>query len=161
MTLKHAQVAGTGGLNLSDDPTQSGKIQPSDWDADHIYDIAVTLGAYQVLTNVGAAYDTVANAKGLGIALVDMTGIDTIEFRVFYNKIGTGTLSWQLWNQTDGAQVGVITDAAAAGDNKLGSAQITGLALSGLKVLRVRAQSTNAADDPVFYGAALLLRQTG
>lgn len=142
------------------DGADSTLVQPGDWNSDHIYDIAVTLGAYQVLTNVGAAYDTVANAKGLGIAIVDMTGIDTVEFRVFYNKVGTGTLSWQLWNHTDSAQVGVITDSAAAADNKLGSAQITGLALTGLKVLRIRAQSSVAADDPVYYGGALLLRQT-
>jgi hypothetical protein len=109
-----------------------------------------------VLTNVGANYDTIAQARGLGVAVVNMTGITTIDFRVNVNKVGTGTQSWQLWNETDGAQIGVIDDAGASG-NKTLTTTINGVSLTGKKLLRIRAKSTTAADDPVYYGAALHL----
>jgi hypothetical protein len=107
------------------------------------------------LTNVGTAYDSVANAKGLGIGLLNFTGITQLTFCVYYSKVGTGVLSWQLWNDTDGSQIGVITDSAAAGDNKVQQATFS-VSLAGVKRIRVRAKSTVATDDPVFYGAAVL-----
>jgi hypothetical protein len=76
---------------------------------------------------------------------------------VHVNKAGTGTQSWQLWNETDGTQVAVIDDAAAVGDNKI-LTTTAGVNLSGLKKIRVRAKSTTAADDPVYYGACAVLR---
>lgn len=111
----------------------------------------------ETLTNVGAAYDSIPASKGLGIQDVDFTGITQVLFRVRVNKVGTGTQSWQLWNETDGVQIGVIDDAAAAGDNKLllGTFAVN---LTGVKTVRVRAKSTNAADDPVYYGASILPR---
>lgn len=117
----------------------------------------ISIGGFQTLTNVGAAYDTVANAKGLGIALVDFTGCSGIRFDVFVNKIGTGTQSWQLWNDTDGSQITVIDDAGATGDKVLTVQTAAGLP-TGVKRVRVRAKSTTAADDPIFYGAALGLQ---
>jgi len=116
----------------------------------------VALGAYVVLTNVGANYDTVAVSRGLGIALVDFTGAASVAFRVRCNKVGTGTQSWQLWNETDGAEIVHIDDAAAAGDNKLLSGS-SNVSLTGQKVVRVRCKSTVAGDDPVYYGASILL----
>lgn len=83
-----------------------------------------------------------------------MTGVSSIVFTVQVNKIGTGTQSWQLWNETDSAQVGVIADSGAAG-NKTLTTTISGLALSGVKRLRVRAQSSVSTDDPLYYGASL------
>lgn len=114
----------------------------------------VSLGGYLVLTNVGASYDAIAISQGLGHVEVNMTGITSVVFTVRVNKIGTGTQSWQLWNETNSAQVGVIADSGAAG-NKTLTATFSGLALSGVKLLRVRALSTVAADDPVYYGASL------
>ena len=107
------------------------------------------------LTNVGSAYDAIPASKGLGIQDVDFTGVTQVVFRVFVNKIGTGTQSWQLWNVTDGAQVAVIDDAGVAGDKTLSVTQ--NVALSGVKTLRVRAKSTVAGDDPVVYGTSVLL----
>jgi hypothetical protein len=111
------------------------------------------------LTNVGSTYDTTTcpQSKGLGIQDIDFTGVTSIVFRVHYNKIGTGTLSWQLWNDTDSAELARIDDAAAAADNKKGSVTAA-VALSGEKTVRVRCKSTQAADDPVFYGASVLTR---
>jgi hypothetical protein len=108
------------------------------------------------LTNVGTTYDAVAASKGLGMGLVDFTGAVSIIFWVKYNKVGTGTLSWQLWNETDGQEIGVITDADAAADNK---SQESTFAINGTgtKRLRVRAKSSVGTDDPVFYGAAVSL----
>lgn len=118
-----------------------------------------TIGSYNVLTNVGAAYDAVANAKGLGIALIDFTGYTSIDFRAFVSKVGTGIQSWQLWNVTDGTQLAVIDDpaASAAGDKMLNITVAIAVPIVGKKVVRVRAKSTVAADDPVFYGAAVAL----
>jgi hypothetical protein len=88
---------------------------------------------------------------------VQGAGISGVEFVVRYNKVGTGTISWQLWDDTTSAEVGVIDDAAAAGDNKQGLVNITPASpLSpGLHTLRVRCKSTVATDDPVYYGASL------
>jgi hypothetical protein len=114
----------------------------------------VSLGGCVVLTNVGASYDAIAQSRGLGFVEIDMTGIASIVFTVQCNKIGTGTQSWQLWNETNSQQVGVIADAGSTG-NKVLTATFSGLALTGVKRLRVRALSTVAADDPAYYGASL------
>jgi hypothetical protein len=120
-----------------------------------------SLGATVVLTNVGAAYDTIDAARGLGFVRLEGAGISGVEFTVRYNKIGTGTLSWQLWDDTTAAEVGVIDDAAAAGNNKQSQVSIIpGSPLApGLHTLRVRCKSTVAADDPVYYGATLRVRR--
>lgn len=110
-----------------------------------------------VLTNIGTAYDSIAASKGLGFQDIDFTGMGQLVFRVMWNKVGTGTLSWQLWNQTDGVEITRIDDAAAAGDNKTNSVVVP-VNLTGLKTVRVRAKSTVGADDPVYYGASVAVR---
>lgn len=122
-----------------------------------MHDQSVSIGSFVTLTNVGANYDTTQGARGLGVALVNFVGVSQIDFRVAVNKIGTGMQSWQLWNQTDAQEVGVIDDAGAAGE-KILTATINTIP-SGEKLLRIRAKSTVAADDPVFGGATLLLRR--
>jgi hypothetical protein len=107
------------------------------------------------LTNVGSAYDAIPASKGLGMAIFDFTGVTSLTLAVWVNKIGTGTQSWQVWNHTDSAQIGVIDDAGAAGDKLL--QQTFAVALTGTKVVRVRAKSTVAADDPILYSAAFRL----
>lgn len=121
----------------------------------------VSMGGYTVLTNVGATYDSSGPAKGLGFVRLETAGITGLEWHVRWNKIGTGTLSFQLWNETDGTELGVINDAAAAGDNRSQTLTITpGSPLdAGMKVLRVRAKSTVVADDPVYYGSTLRIRR--
>jgi hypothetical protein len=113
--------------------------------------LTVCFGGYVVLTNVGAAYDTIAQARGLGTAEIDFTGCTRIDFGVRVNKVGTGTQNWQLWNETDSAQLVLIQDAAAAGDNKNLTNFITSGLPTGVKRVRVRALSSVAADDPVYY----------
>lgn len=107
------------------------------------------------LTNVGSSYDAIAASRGLGIQDVDFTGIAQVVFRVRVNKVGTGTQSWQLWNDTDGTEIARIDDAGAAGDNK-SLVVIANVSLIGIKTVRVRAKSTVSNDDPVFYGASVL-----
>jgi hypothetical protein len=111
------------------------------------------------LLNVGASYDAIAASKGLGFAEIDFTGVTSIVFRVRCNKVGTGTISWQLWNETDAAEIGVINDAAA-GDNKNLSVTISSGIPTGVKQVRVRCKSTVAGDDPVFYGSSIRLVRT-
>lgn len=107
------------------------------------------------LTNVGANYDTIDAARGLGIQRIDFRGATTITFDVFVNKIGTGTQSWQLWNETDGTEIGVINDSGAAGRKFLSA--VFNVDIAAIKLCRVRAKSTVATDDPLFFGASVLL----
>lgn len=109
------------------------------------------------LTNVGASYDAIPASKGLGLQDIDFTGVESLRFRVRWNKVGTGTLSWQLWNETDGLEITRIDDAAAAGDNKTNVVTVPISGLTGIKTVRVRAKSTVSADDPTFYGASILV----
>jgi len=106
-----------------------------------------------ILTNVGSSYDAISAAKGLGLGLVDLTGMTSITLAVFVNKVGSGTLSWQLWNVTNGVELGVITDSGASGEKLLQQTFV--IAVSGVKVLRLRVKSTVPGDDPIFYGAAI------
>lgn len=108
------------------------------------------------LTNVGTSYDAIAASQGLGWGRIDFTGVTQVKMDLRVNKIGTGTQSWQLWNETDGSQIGVIDDAGAAGVKTL-SATFT-VSLTGEKLVRIRAKSTVAADDPVFLCGAILAK---
>jgi hypothetical protein len=108
------------------------------------------------LTNVGSSYDAIPAAKGLGFADIDLTGVTQIVFRVRWNKVGTGTISWQLWSDTDSTEIARIDDAAAAGDNK-SLAVTANVSKTGVHSVRVRCKSTVATDDPVFYGASVRL----
>jgi len=124
---------------------------------------SVSFGGFATLTNVGAAYDTTTTvfaSQGLGLVRVQTAGITGAEFTVRVNKIGTGTQSWQLWNETDSSEIAVVDDAGAAGVKMLTvSVSLPGPLTAGLKTLRVRAKSTTAADDPLYLGASLLIRR--
>jgi hypothetical protein len=109
------------------------------------------------LTNVGATYDAIDASLGLGLGYFNLTGVTNIDFLVKVKKIGIGTQSWQLWNETDAAEIGVINDAAAAGNAKNLSATFA-VNLTGVKLLRIRAKSTVAGDDPIFLGGAINCR---
>ena len=113
-----------------------------------------TFGAYLVLTNVGTSYDAVAPSKGLGIALIDFSNVSVIYFHVFVNKVGSGTQSWQLYNVTDAAEIGVINDAGTTGDKVLSLSITTGIP-AGEKLVRILAKSTTSGDDPVYYSATI------
>ena len=122
---------------------------------------SISLGAFVQLTNIGTAYDGSNPARGLGIARIQTAGITAFEFGVAVNKVGSGTQSWQLWNETDGAEIAVIDDAGAAGVKFLSVVETLPAPLgAGFKILRVRAKSTTAADDPIFLGATLMLQRT-
>jgi hypothetical protein len=112
---------------------------------------SVSLGGYTLLTNIGTAY------KVLATAVVDFTNITAIDYLARWNKVGTGAQSWQLWNATDGVELAVFTDAAVAGDNRTQETTVA-VALAGLKEIQVRGKSTTNADDPIFYGASVVLR---
>jgi hypothetical protein len=123
---------------------------------------SVSLGSGQfTLTNVGTTYDAHALTPGFGFALVQAAGITQVVFAVKVQKIGTGTQSWQLWNETNASEVAVIDDAAAAGAVKMLSTTVNfDPALGpGIKTVRVRVKSTVAQDDPVYFGAALSIRR--
>lgn len=120
--------------------------------------IGCGIGSLVTLTNIGTTFDAITASKGLGFAVIDFTGATSLTFGVFVSKIGTGTQTWQLWNVTDGVEVTHIDDAGAVGDKLLTTTINTGLPSAGVKILRVRAKSTVAADDPVYYGAGLLVK---
>lgn len=121
---------------------------------------SISLGGFQALTNIGAAYDSINASAGLGLCAVQLAGITQVTFGVLVNKIGTGTQSWQLWNETDGTEIGVIDDAGAAGVKTLQTTLNFSPALSaGIKTVRIRAKSTTAADDPIYFGGTILIRR--
>ena len=118
----------------------------------------ISLGGYNVLTNVGATYDAIAAARGLGLVRLNFAGVSSLEWGVAVQKIGTGTQSWQLWNETDGVEMAVINDAGAATTKFLNGPPVTNGSLpAGEKLVRIRAKSTVAADDPVYFGGWLVL----
>lgn len=120
----------------------------------------VSLGALVTLTNVGATYDAITASQGLGVALIQTAGITQVIFGVKVQKVGTGTQSWQLWNETDGTEVAVIDDAGAATTKTLSTTVNFDPALgAGMKTIRVRAKSTVAADDPVYFGGTISIRR--
>ena len=113
--------------------------------------IIIALGGFITLTNVGASYDTTNAARGLGVVQVDFTNSARIDWGVSVNKIGTGTQDWQLWNESDSVELGVISDAGGAGNKSLTGAITTGLP-TGVKIIRIRVKSSVSADDPLYYG---------
>lgn len=115
-----------------------------------------------VLTNVGATYDAIMASRELGIGFMDFTGINRVDMVVHVQKIGTGTQSWQAWNVTDNAEIGVINDAGLAVEKTLQATfDVTSKGWTGRKVVRIRAKSTVAADDPYYFGGACLGRYEG
>jgi hypothetical protein len=119
---------------------------------------SISLGGFQTLTNIGTAYDSINASLGLGVCGVQLAGITSIIFGVAVNKIGSGTQSWQLWNETDNLEVGVIDDAGATGIKTLSTTINFSPALNAaVKTVRVRAKSTTAADDPLYFGSSLLI----
>ena len=120
---------------------------------------SVALGAYVVLTNVGAAFDATNPTNGLGVAVVDFSGATSINFQVRVNKIGTGHQYWQLYNQSALTQIAVIRDAGSAGTKTLATTFTASTASipAGVALVRVRSMSSVAADDPVYYGGSILI----
>jgi len=118
--------------------------------------VTYSLGGLATLTNVGATYDAIGLSRGLGFCTIDFTNVAQIVFTVQCNKIGTGTQDWQLWNETDGAEVGVISDAGAAGNKTLTGTFTTNIP-AGVKRVRIRCRSSVSTDDPVYYGTDLVL----
>lgn len=120
----------------------------------------VATPAGHTLTNVGASYDAVAVSQNMGFIPVQTAGITQIIFGVRVNKVGSGTQDWQLWNETDSQQVAVISDAGGTGVKTLQTTVDFGSPLgAGMKVVRVRARSSTAADDPVIFSAAASIRR--
>jgi hypothetical protein len=111
------------------------------------------------LTNVGVNYDANVAAQGLGFTHFDFRGVATIDFLIRVNKVGAGTQSWQLWatdvdGVSNGSQIGVIDDAGSTGVKTL-AANFDVSSINDVKVVRVRAKSTTATDDPVFLGCSI------
>ena len=122
---------------------------------------SISFGGFVTLTNIGTAYDTIPASQGLGLALIQATGITSVIFGVKVNKIGTGTQSWQLFNETDTSEITVIDDAGATGIKMLSTTVNFNPALeSGVKMIRVRAKSTVPADDPIYFGGTLGIRRS-
>lgn len=114
---------------------------------------SLPLGGFATLTNVGST------PVVIGVARADFTNVKKLEFLVRVTKVGTGVQSWQLWNETNGAQLALLTDNGAAGERTLstGELDISGLGLTGMKTLFLRASSTVGADDPIYRGGCACL----
>lgn len=117
----------------------------------------ISLGGYTVLTNIGTTYDAINQANGLGIANLNFTDVNQLDFIVRTNKIGTGNQSWQLWNDTTSSQITVITDSGAAGNKTLLASGINVATITGINTVRIRAKSDVSSDDPLYYGSSIKL----
>lgn len=114
----------------------------------------VSIGGRITLTNIGTTY------QNLGVALVQTAGITQVIFGVVVNKVGTGTQSWRLFNDTDGLEVALIDDAGAAGQKTLSTTVNFSPALgAGMKTILLQGKSTVGADDPVFQGGTFSIRR--
>src|SRR5688500_3868350 len=90
--------------------TVSGKVAGDDWRDDHLGELNVSLGAYVVMTNLGASYDAVDVTRGLGRVTADWTGVSQIDLNIQVKHVGAGAHTWQLWNETDAVAIGTISD---------------------------------------------------
>lgn len=115
------------------------------------------------LTNLGTAYDTLAQSRALGFVRLQCQGVTGAELTVRYNQQTAGQLDWQLWNETDAAQVGVIS-TTGTGDNKSQTSTFTPSVSpmpAGLKVLRLRVKSAVSTDDAYLYAWCLRVTRAG
>lgn len=114
------------------------------------------------LTNVGASYDTIPASRGLGIGRRDFRGFDRLTFDIYHQKVGTGTISYRLFNVTDNTPLldaggsEIRLDDANAASTRVLSADFV-VNRNDIKLLRVQAKSTVSGDDPVYLGASVLL----
>jgi len=116
----------------------------------------IALGGFVIMTNIGTTYRVLAGCR------IECAGITAFEYAARVTKIGTGTQSWQLWDETNGAEIAVFDDAGAATEKNLGPTTVNvGPLAAGVRTIFVRGKSTVAADDPVFQGATLLIRRVG
>lgn len=122
----------------------------------------ISLGTFVQITNVGATYDAVVSSRGLGLVRIQTAGITQVVAHIRVSKVGTGTQSWQLWDETNSAQLAVFDDSAVAGADRQQTLTFNPpLPLSaGLRVLRVRCKSTVAADDPIFVAGCMNIQRT-
>jgi hypothetical protein len=116
--------------------------------------ILASLGGFAVLTNVGTAYDATDASRGLGRVTADWKAYSMLFLDISTKHIGTGTLTWQLWNETDSVEVGTVTDARDTAWHTR-TATFTENIPTGIKTLRLRVRSTVATDDPAYAGATL------
>jgi len=123
------------------------------WESPPYNVTSLPIGGVTTLTNIGT------NPVVIGIAEADFTNVRRVKLTVRVNKIGTGTQTWQLWNETNSAALATIADAGGTGDKTLATAEIdiSGSGLSGMKLLFLRAFSSVGADDPVFRGGCAVL----
>jgi hypothetical protein len=115
------------------------------------------------LTNIGTAYDTIQATKSLGYVRLETFGITGLELNLRYNQLSAGQLDWQLWNETDVAQIGVLS-TSGVGDNKNQTQTFTPATSPmgvGLKILRVRCKSAATADDAFYYGGNIRIVRNG
>jgi hypothetical protein len=124
-------------------------------------DEGYAIGSFNTLTNIGTTFDAIPATKGLGILAVQTNGITQADWRGFYQRTGSGTITWDLFNQTDTTSLVQANDDGVAGTDKsitvtFTPAQPLG---AGIKLIRPRVKSTTAADDITFYGGSIRIQR--
>lgn len=122
---------------------------------------SISLGGFTTLTNVGTAYDGTDASRGLGFFRVQTAGITGFEFAVGMDRNGAaGTISWQLWDDTNSVEVARIDDTTGAGAKYVNTVVTLGSPLpASLRRIRVRCKSTTNPDDPIYLGANVVIRR--
>lgn len=115
------------------------------------------------LTNLGTTYDATPQSKSLGFVRLQCAGVTGAELTVRYNQQSAGALDWQLWDETNAAQIGVIS-TTGVGDNKNQTSTFTPATSpmpAGLRTLRLRCKGAVATDDAYLYAWCLRVTRAG
>ncbi len=110
--------------------------------------------------------DANSAVKALGFLRMECAGISKIEWLVRYNKLGTGTLTAEMRNETDSTTPDSFTDTGGAADNREnGGAAGTAARIitpgspmaKGTKIFRLRIFNSTASQTLILYGWSVRL----
>lgn len=112
-----------------------------------------------IKTNIGTAYVNVYTGLAGELQGVDFLGKKEYRLVIHVNKVGTGTQTAGLMDQANSANLMILDDTGAAGENMLDSGWPTLPSWANGEInLKPVAKSTVAADDPVYRQFILYLR---
>jgi hypothetical protein len=109
-------------------------------------------------TNIGASFVDIyvnTNADGKSVQ-IDTNGKTQVRLAVLWNKIGTGTQTVQVL-EVGTANVLISLDVVS-GRNASALTAIPAALQNSVKIYKLQAKSTTAADDPVFEGCQIFLK---
>lgn len=118
------------------------------------------LGGLVTIANIPTTYDANVTMKGLGFVRLEGLGITGADLTIRFNRTSTGTIDFQLWNETGGgSQIMVVSDNTGNGDIELNDSVTVAALSAGLRTIRIRCKSSNGTADITYYGASVRIRR--